>query len=72
MTKRDYGPDRRETRIYLCIGVAVLALTVVAVVARGLPTGAAGYETIGLAAVFSVGTIIWCLRRLRRLDRDGG
>ncbi|UWQ17788.1 hypothetical protein [Jannaschia sp. M317] len=67
---RDFGPGLRETRLYLAVSVAGLGLLVLAVVLRGVG-GIAAIEVVGIAGAFFGGTVIWALRRLRRLRGSG-
>lgn len=63
---KDFGPTRRETRIYLAISVAGLCLLGVAIALRGIG-GIAAIEVVGMAGLFFGGTAIWAIRRLRKL-----
>ena len=65
-----YGPSRGDLLFRLWFSIAGLGLIGVALLYRGLPTGPAGVEAIGIALVFFGGTLIWTLRKLRRLPPD--
>ncbi|MGR3495178.1 hypothetical protein [Citreimonas sp.] len=41
-----------------------------ALVVRGIPSGPALFEVMGIAGVFFGGTALWALRELRRAPRD--
>jgi hypothetical protein len=64
----DHGPGARETRIYLAIGVAGLAVTGGAALALGGDAGAAKPMLAG--GLLFGGAVVWALRRLRRLARE--
>ena len=65
---RRYGPSRGDLMFRTCFAAAGLALTLAAVLFRGLPQGPGGWEAIIIAIVFFGGTLIWSLRRLLRGD----
>lgn len=67
-----YGPTRADLRFRLMFSIVGLALMVFALVYRGLPQGPAGWEAIGLAALFFGGTFIWTLRKLIKKDYPDG
>ena len=67
MSKRDFGPNVWEAKVYLWIGLGIFALTLVALALRGRPGNAVGFEMVGLGAVFSGGMVVWAVRRLRHL-----
>ncbi|MGI1662294.1 hypothetical protein ACRDNQ_08635 [Palleronia sp. KMU-117] len=66
-----FGPTRGELKFRLAVSVAGLALMVFALFYRGIPTGPAFVEVVGLAGLFFGGTAIWTARRLLRTPRDG-
>lgn len=66
-----YGPTRSEIRFRLWISVAGLAFLIFALAYRGIPTGPAMFEVVGIAGVFFGGTFIWSLWKLRTLDQPG-
>jgi xanthosine utilization system XapX-like protein len=53
----------------LAVSVAGLALMLVALFYRGVPTGPAFVEVVGMAGLFFGGTAIWTARRL--MKREG-
>lgn len=65
-----YGPSRSELKFRLYASVVGLALLAGALIFRGLPTGPAMFEVVGIAGAFFGGTFIWALRRLRRLRKS--
>ncbi|WP_227268298.1 hypothetical protein [Roseobacter weihaiensis] len=64
MTK--YGPSRSELKFRLWVSVAGLAMLVGALLFRGLPTGPAMFEIVGITGAFFGGTLLWTLRQLRK------
>ncbi|KIT15372.1 hypothetical protein [Jannaschia aquimarina] len=64
--KRDFGPSQQETWIYLWVSVGGLALLAVALLTKGLANVMAG-EVVLMSLLFFGGTLIWAVRRLRRL-----
>lgn len=59
-----YGPTRGELWFRLCVGLLGLALLIGAVSARGMPSGPAMFEVIGIGGLFfggSVGLSAWRL-----------
>lgn len=65
-----FGPSRSEVRFRLWASVAGLGLLVGALAFRGIPTGPAMFEVVGIAGAFFGGTLIWSIMKLRRMDRD--
>lgn len=65
-----FGPTRGELKFRLGVSVAGLALMVFALFYRGVPTGPAFVEVVGMAGLFFGGTAIWTVRRLLRAPRD--
>ncbi len=63
-----FGPSRGELKIRLAISAAGLALMLFALLFRGLPTSAGGWEAIAIAALFFGGSFVWTLRKLIRRD----
>ncbi|MEE4189639.1 MAG: hypothetical protein V2I76_14495 [Roseobacter sp.] len=61
----NFGPSRPEIRFRLWVSIAGLALLVLAVTLRGLPTGIAMFEVVGIAGAFFGGTLIWSIIKLR-------
>jgi hypothetical protein len=60
-------PERRkELRFRLWFSIAGLVLLGVALVVRGIPSGPALFEVMGIAGAFFGGTAIWTIRELRR------
>ena len=64
------GPTRGELIFRLCFSLAGLALLVVAVTVRGIPSGPALFEVIGVAGAFFGGTAIWTILKLRKSKGD--
>lgn len=63
-----FGPTRGEMKLRLAISAAGLALLAGALVLRGVPTSAGGWEAVGIAALFFGGSAAWNLRKLLRRD----
>jgi len=70
--KNKYGPTRGDLVFRLAFSVAGLALMIGGLIYRGLPIGAAGWEAIGIAAVFFGGTTAWTLWKLVKKDYSDG
>ena len=65
-----YGPSRGELKFRLAASLGGLALMVVALVYRGVPTGPAFGEVVGIAGLFFGGTAIWSGWRLLKRGRE--
>lgn len=65
---RKFGPSRSELRFRLILSGAGLVAVAAALVYRGLPTSAGGWEAIGIATVFFGGTFLYTGRKLARRD----
>ncbi|MEM8578440.1 MAG: hypothetical protein AAGF60_11345 [Pseudomonadota bacterium] len=63
-----FGPTRKDLMFRLAFSVAGLAFMIGALIYRGLPIGAAGWEAIGISTVFFGGTAAWTLWKLARKD----
>ncbi len=63
-----FGPTKSDLKFRLAFSVAGLALMVGALIYRGLPSGPAGVEAIGIAAIFFGGPFVWTLRKLIKKD----
>jgi Na+/melibiose symporter-like transporter len=61
---RKYGPTRGELKFRLAFSVAALLFLAVAIATTGIPSVPAMVELFGIAGLFLVGTIVWCVRRL--------
>ncbi len=61
-----FGPTRGELWGRLAFSVAGLAFMGAAVYVRGVPSGPALVEVVGLASVFFGGTAVWSLWKLFR------
>lgn len=61
-----YGPTRGELWFRLGFSLAGLGLLAVAVAYRGIPSGPALVEVIGVAGLFFGGTAVWAGARLFR------
>lgn len=64
-----YGPSRSEIKFRMYVSLLGLALLVAALVFRGLPTGPAMIEVVGIAGAFFGGTLIWSIVKLRNLSK---
>lgn len=69
MPVNKFDPSRSELKFRLYVSAVGLALLLAAIFYRGLPTGPAMFEVVGIAAAFFGGTLIWTLLKLR--DSDG-
>jgi hypothetical protein len=65
-----HGPTRGELKFRLAFSLAGLALMLFALFYRGVPTGPAFVEVVGMAGLFFGGTAIWTVRQLRRRDME--
>lgn len=68
-TPSKYGPSRGELKFRIAISVAGLALMGAAIGTRGVPSGPALFEVVGLATVFFGGTLVLSVRRLIQMGR---
>jgi xanthosine utilization system XapX-like protein len=64
-----YGPSRGELKFRLAVSLAGLALMLFALFYRGIPSGPAFVEVVGMAGLFFGGTAVWSAWQLRRRDR---
>lgn len=60
-----FGPSRSEIRFRLYASIAGLGLLAAAIAFRGVPSGPAMFEVVGIAGVFFGGTVVWSLVKLR-------
>ena len=65
-----FGPSRSEIKFRMYVSLIGLALLVAALVFRGLPTGPAMIEVVGIAGVFFGGTLVWSIIKLRSLSKS--
>ena len=65
-----YGPSRGELKFRLVASIGGLVLMLVALFYRGIPTGPAFVEVVGMAGLFFGGTAIWTARQLWRRPRE--
>lgn len=65
-----FGPSRSELKFRLWVSVAGLAMLAAALVFRGLPTGPAMFEVVGIAGAFFGGTFVWTLRKMVQQKKD--
>lgn len=69
-----FGPSRGELKFRLVVSCAGLCLMMAALFLRGIPTGPAFVEVVGIAGLFFGGTAVWTLCRLypkgRKADGD--
>ena len=63
-----FGPSRSEIKFRLCASLALLAA---ALAFRGLPSGPAMFEVVGIAGAFFGGTLVWSVVKLRKTGKDG-
>lgn len=54
-----FGPTRGELWFRLAVGIGGLGFVIFAVAHRGLPTGPALLEVVGVGGMFFAGTIVW-------------
>lgn len=66
----EYGPSRGE--LWFRIAIAVLGLCLIAYVVgvRGLPSGPALVEVVGIGGLFFGGTLFFAVRRLMRTPKE--
>ena len=65
-----FGPSRSEIKFRMYVSLIGLALLVAALVFRGLPTGPAMIEVVGIAGAFFGVTLIWSIVKLRSLSKS--
>ena len=65
-----YGPGRAEWRFRLIASLCGLGAMIGALAYRGIPTGPAFVEVVGIAGLFFGGTAVLSLINLRKSDRD--
>lgn len=65
-----YGPTRGELKFRLIASLGGLALMLFALFYRGIPTGPAFVEVVGIAGLFFGGTAIWSARKLMKREGD--
>ena len=65
-----FGPSRSEIKFRMYVSLIGLALLVAALVFRGLPTGPAMIEVVGIAGAFFGGTLILSIVKLRSLSKS--
>lgn len=65
-----FGPSRQELKFRMWASVVGLSMLVGAVLYRGMPTGPAMFEVIGIAGAFFGGTLIWTILKLRKQSND--
>ena len=61
-----FGPSRGELKFRLAASCVGLCLMMAALFLRGVPTGPAFVEVVGIAGAFFGGTAVWSLYRLYR------
>lgn len=59
-----YGPTRGELWFRLLAGIVGFVLLIAAVTARGVPSGPALVEVVGLGGLFFGGTVLWSAWKL--------
>jgi hypothetical protein len=67
-----FDPTRGELKFRLAVSVAGLIFMGTAVAIRGLPSGPAFIEVIGVAGFFFGGTAIWSARKLIKGEHSDG
>ncbi|MEX0370331.1 MAG: hypothetical protein AB3N09_06840, partial [Tateyamaria sp.] len=67
-----HGPTRSDLTFRFWFSVSGLALLVGALVFRGMPQGPAGWEAIGLAAVFFGGEVVLAVWKMLRQKHSLG
>ena len=65
-----YGPTRGELWFRLVAGCIGLVLLTAAVTARGLPSGPALVEVVGIGGIFFGGTVGWSAWKLWKNRTD--
>jgi hypothetical protein len=65
-----HGPSRGELKFRLAASLAGLALMAAALVYRGVPSGPAFVEVVGIAGAFFGGSAIWSGWRLMKRAPD--
>ena len=59
-----YGPTRGELWFRLLAGIVGFVLLIAAVTLRGVPSGPALVEVVGLGGLFFGGTVLWSAWKL--------
>ena len=59
-----YGPTRGELWFRLLAGIVGFVLLIAAITARGVPSGPALVEVVGLGGLFFGGTVLWSAWKL--------
>ena len=59
-----YGPTRGELWFRLLAGIVGFVLLIAAVTLRGVPSGPALVEVVGLGGIFFGGTVLWSAWKL--------
>lgn len=67
---KKFGPTRGELMFRLWVSIAGLGLLVATLFLRGMPTGPAMFEIIGIAGAFFGGTLIWTAHKLMQEDNS--
>lgn len=67
-----YGPTKADLKFRLAFSIAGLAMMAGAILYRGMPTGPAMFEVIGISTLFFGGTILWTIRKLMKGDYSDG
>ena len=65
---KKYGPSKGELQFRLVVSILGLGVIAGIIITRGIPSGPALFEVIGVAGVFFLGTFIFALRGLLRRD----
>ena len=59
-----YGPTRGELWFRMAVGLVGFTVLIAAVSARGMPSGPALVEVVGIGGVFFGGTVVWAAWKL--------
>ena len=65
-----YGPTRGELWFRMAVGIIGFALLIAVVTARGMPSGPALVEVVGIGGVFFGGTVLWSAWKLWKNRAD--
>jgi hypothetical protein len=65
----DYGPSRGELKFRIIVSILGLCFLAFVVFYRGMPSGPAMVEVVGLGGLLFGGTIFFAVRRLIKLGR---
>ncbi len=66
----DYGPSRGELWFRIVIALLGFCLMAYVIGVRGLPSGPALVEVVGIGGLFFGGTLFFAVRRLLKLPKE--